>query len=75
MQFKLTSAKNNAEKRIWYCIRKNKKSIRDRSSFVQKPYLRTKCFESNIDEEDIDLKNHFKIINKLNPVDSNDDAP
>ena len=30
----------------------------DTSIIVQKPYLRTKCIESNI-EEDIDLKNHF----------------
>ena len=31
----------------------------DTSLFVQKPYLRTKCIKSNL-EEDIDLKkNHF----------------
>ena len=32
------------------------------SSFVQKPYLRTNYIEGNI-EEDIDLKNQFKIKN------------
>ena len=32
----------------------------DTSFFVQKPYLRTICIESNI-EEDIDLKNQFRI--------------
>ena len=31
----------------------------DTSLFVQKPYLRTKYIESNI-EEDIDLKNQFR---------------
>ena len=32
----------------------------DTSLFVQRPYLRTNYIESNI-EEDIDLKNYFKI--------------
>ena len=32
----------------------------DTSLFVQKPYLRTNYIESTI-EEDIDLKNHFRI--------------
>ena len=32
----------------------------DTSLIVQKPYLKTKCRESNI-EEDIDLKNQFRI--------------
>ena len=32
----------------------------DTSLFVQKPYLRTSFIESNI-EEDIDLRNHFRI--------------
>ena len=32
----------------------------DTSLFVQKPYLRTNCRESNI-EGDIDLKNQFRI--------------
>ena len=31
----------------------------DTTLFVQKPYLRTNCLESNI-EEDIDMKNQFK---------------
>ena len=34
----------------------------DTSLFVQKPYLRTKYIESNI-EEDIDLKNQYRINN------------
>ena len=34
----------------------------DTSLFVQKPHLRTKYIESNI-EEDIDLKNQYKIKN------------
>ena len=36
----------------------------DTSLFVQKPYLRTTYIESNI-EEDIDLKNQFRIKNYL----------
>ena len=38
----------------------------DLSLFVQKPYLRTNDIESNI-EEDIDLKNQFKIKNLPDP--------
>ena len=34
----------------------------DSSLFVQKPYLRTNYIESNV-EEDIDLKNQFRIEN------------
>ena len=34
---------------------------------VQKPYLRTNYIEANI-EEDIDLKNHFRIENLPDPV-------
>ena len=32
---------------------------------VQKPYLRTKCIEAKI-EEDIDMKNQFKVKNLPN---------
>ena len=39
----------------------------DTSVFVQKPYLRTKYIESNI-EEDIDLKNLFRIKNLPDPI-------
>ena len=39
----------------------------DTSLFVQKPYLRTNYIESNI-EEDIDLKNQFRIKNLPNPI-------
>ena len=39
----------------------------DTSLFVRKPYLRTNYTESNI-EEDIDLKNQFRIINLPDPV-------
>ena len=39
----------------------------DTSLFVQKPYLRTNYIESNI-EEDIDLKNQFRIKNKPDPI-------
>ena len=38
----------------------------DTSLFVQKPYLRTNYIESNI-EEDIDLKNQFRIKNLPDP--------
>ena len=38
----------------------------DTSLFVQKPYLRTNYIESNI-EEDIDLKNQFRIKNLRDP--------
>ena len=39
----------------------------DTSLFVQKPYLRTSYIESNI-EEDIDLKNHYRIKNLPDPI-------
>ena len=39
----------------------------DRSLFVQKPYLRTNYLESNL-EEDIDLKNQFRIKNLPDPL-------
>ena len=39
----------------------------DTSLFVQKPYLRSYYIESNI-EEDIDLKNQFRIKNLPNPI-------
>ena len=39
----------------------------DTSLFVQKPYLRTNYIEANI-EEDIDLRNHFRIKNLPDPL-------
>ena len=39
----------------------------DTSLFVQKPYLRTNYLESNI-EEDIDLKNQYRIKNLPDPI-------
>ena len=39
----------------------------DTSLFVQKPYLRTNYIEANI-EEDIDLKNQYRIKNLPNPI-------
>ena len=39
----------------------------DTSLFVQKPYLRTNYIESNI-EEDIDLKNEYRIKNIPDPI-------
>ena len=39
----------------------------DTSLFVQKAYLRTNYLESNL-EEDIDLKNQFRIKNLLDPI-------
>ena len=39
----------------------------DTSLFVQKPFLRTKFIESNI-EEDIDLKNQYRIRNLPDPI-------
>ena len=39
----------------------------DKSLFVQKPFLRTSYIESNI-EEDIDLKNQYRIKNKTDPI-------
>ena len=44
----------------------NSKKI-DTSLFVQKSYLRTHYKESNI-EEDIDLKNQFRIKNLQDPI-------
>ena len=43
----------------------------DTSLFVQKPYLRTNYIESNI-EEDIDLKNQYKIKNLPDPINVRD---
>ena len=43
----------------------------DTSSFVQKPYLRTNYIESNI-EENIDMKDQYKIINLPDPINSTD---
>ena len=43
----------------------------DTSLFVQKTYLRTNSIEANI-EEDIDLKNQYKIKNLPNPTERND---
>ena len=39
----------------------------DTSLFVRKPYLRNNYIESNI-EEDIDLKNHYRIKNLPDPI-------
>ena len=39
----------------------------DTSLFVQKPYLRSNDIESNI-EDDLDLKNQFRIKNLPNPI-------
>ena len=39
----------------------------DTSFFLQKPYLRTNYIESNI-EEDIDLKNQYRIKNSRDPI-------
>ena len=39
----------------------------DTSLFVQKPYLRVNYVESNI-EEDIDMKNQFRIKNLPDPI-------
>ena len=39
----------------------------DTSLFVQKPYLRINYIEANI-EEDIDLKNQFRIKNLPDPI-------
>ena len=43
----------------------------DTSLFVQKPYLRTKYIESKI-EEDIDLKNQYRIKNLPDPINLQD---
>ena len=39
----------------------------DTSLFVQRPYLRSNYIESNI-EEDIDLKNQYRIKNLTDPI-------
>ena len=39
----------------------------DTSLFVQKPYLRSNYIESSI-EEDIDLKNQYRIKNLTDPI-------
>ena len=49
------NSSNNSEQKI------------DTSLFIQKPYLRANYIESNI-EEDIDLKNHYRIINLPDPL-------
>ena len=49
------NSSNNSEQKI------------DTSLFVQKPYLRTNYIESN-KEEDIDLKNRFRIKNVPDPI-------
>ena len=43
----------------------------DTSLFVNKPYLRTNYIEANI-EEDIDLKNQYKIKNLIDPINLHD---
>ena len=53
------SSNNNSEQKI------------DTSLFVNKPYLRTKYIEANI-EEDIDLKNKYKIKNLIDPINLHD---
>ena len=45
----------------------------DTTLSVQKPYLRTNYIESDI-EEDIDMKQKFKIKNLVDPINSNDAA-
>ena len=45
----------------------------DTSLFVQKPYLRTNYIESNI-EEDINLRNQYKIKNLPDPISKQDDC-
>ena len=49
----------------------NDNSKIDTSLFVQKPYLRTNHIEANI-EEDIDLKNQYRIKNLLDPINLQD---
>ena len=43
----------------------------DTSLFVQTPYLRNNCIENDIDD-DINLKNQFRIKNLSNPVNDKD---
>ena len=57
-----SNSSNNSEHKI------------DTSLFVQKPYLRTNCIEANI-EEDIDLKNQFRIKNSPDPISIREPAP
>ena len=45
----------------------------DTTLFVQKPYLRTNYIESDM-EQDIDMKQKFKIKNLLDPINANDAA-
>ena len=45
----------------------NSEQKNDTSLFVQKPYLRTNYIEANI-EEDIDLKNQYRIKNLPDPI-------
>ena len=56
------NSSNNSEQKI------------DTSLFVQKPYLRTNYIESNL-EEDIDLKNQFRIKNLPDPISIREAAP
>ena len=56
------NSSNNSENKI------------DSSLFVQKPYLRTIYIDANI-EEDIDLKNQFRIKNLLDPISIREPAP
>ena len=51
----LGNSSNNSEHKI------------DTSLFVQKPYLRNNCSQSNI-EEDIDFKNQYRIKNLPDPI-------
>ena len=53
------NSSNNSEQKI------------DTSLFVQKPYLRIIYIESNL-EEDIDLKNQYKIKNLVDPINLHD---
>ena len=53
------NSSNNSEQKI------------DTSLFVQKPYLRTNYIEANI-EEDLDLKNQYRIKNLPNPTNLQD---
>ena len=46
----------------------------DTSLFVQKPYLRTNYIEANI-EEDIDLKNQYRIKNLPDPISIREPTP
>ena len=56
------SSSNNSDNKI------------DTSLFVQKPYLRHNYLESNL-EEDIDLKNQFRIKNLPDPISIREAAP